>query len=181
MQAWLPLRNGILLYIRKNDFSLICTVKIVAVKMLILWLMLPRILDGYLKIKRFFCVVYISIGALVIWGCAFKLTGVSRIESVLCVLAIATPLDFFAQGNCYTFLETLGIWKLFRYVYKFFFDFCTIYRPEQNEVIKPFFLDLYSSGQDTMLKFCTLTNTLKGYRSKKKISRWQPLCVFYRP
>ena len=51
----------------------------------------------------------------------------------------------------------------------FLFYFSTIYRPEQNDVIKPFFLDLYSSGQDTMLKFRTRTNTLKGYRSKKKI------------
>ena len=33
--------------------------------------------------------------------------------------------------------------------------------------MKPFFLDLDSSGQDTMLKVYTLTNTLKGYRSKK--------------
>ena len=49
----------------------------------------------------------------------------------------------------------------------FLFYFCTIYRPEQNDVIKLFFLDLYSSGQDTMPKFFTLTNTLKGYRSKK--------------
>ena len=123
MQAWLPLRNGILQYIRKNDFSLICTVKIVAVKMLILWLMLPRILVGYLKIKRFFCVVYISIGALVIWGCAFKLNGVSRIESVLWVLAIATRLDFFAQGNCYTFLETLGYLETFQICLQIFFWF----------------------------------------------------------
>ena len=78
---------------------------------------------------------------------------------------IVTLLDFFAQSNCYTFLETL---KTFQICLQFFFDFCTIYRPEQNDVIKPFFLDLYSSGQDTMLKFCTLTNTLKGYGSKKK-------------
>ena len=49
-----------------------------------------------------------------------------------------------------------------------FFYFSTFNRPEQNDVIKPFFLDLHSSGQDTILKFCTLTNTLKGYRFKKK-------------
>ena len=66
------------------------------------------------------------------------------------------------------FWKPQGIWKLFRYVYNFFFHFCTIYRPEQNDIIKPFFLDFYSSGQDTILKFCTLTNKLKGYRSKKK-------------
>ena len=95
-------------------------------------------------------------------------------------LAIVTPLDFFAQSNCYIFLETLGYLETFQICLQFFFYFSTIYRPEQNDFIKPFFLDLYSSGQDTMLKFCTLTNTLKGCSSKKK-SKWQPLCVFYRP
>ena len=83
-------------------------------------------------------------------------------------LAIVTPLDFFAQSNCYIFLETLGYLETFQICLQFFFYFSTIYRPEQNDFIKPFFLDLYSSGQDTMLKFCTRTNTLKGYRSKKK-------------
>ena len=47
------------------------------------------------------------------------------------------------------------------------FYFCRISRPEQNDVIKLFFLDFYGSGRDTMVKFCTLTNTLKVYRSKK--------------
>ena len=83
-------------------------------------------------------------------------------------LAIVTPLDFFAQSNCYIFLETLGYLETFQICLQFFFYFSTIYRPEQNDFIKPFLLDLYSSGQDTMLKFCTRTNTLKGYRSKKK-------------
>ena len=113
MQAWLTLRNGILLYIRKNDFSLICTVKIVAMKMSILWLMLPRILVGYLKTKRFFCVVYISIGAIVIWGCAFKFTGVSRIESVSCVLAIVTPLDFYCPKQLLYIFENLRVFGNF--------------------------------------------------------------------
>ena len=81
-------------------------------------------------------------------------------------LAIVTSLDFFAQSNCYAFLETLGYLETSQICLQFLFWFCTIYRPEQNDLIKPFFLDLYSSGQDTMLKFFTLTNTLKGYRSK---------------
>ena len=90
------------------------------------------------------------------------------INSFTSTLAIVNPLDFFAQSNCYTFLETLGYLETFQICLQFFFYFCTIYRPEQNDIIKPFFLVFYSSGQDTMLKFCTLTNTPKGYRSKKK-------------
>ena len=43
--------------------------------------MLSRILDGYLKIKTLFYIVYISISANVIWGCTFWLIGVSWIES----------------------------------------------------------------------------------------------------
>ena len=58
--------------------------------------------------------------------------------------------------------------ETFQKCLQLFFDFCTIYRPEQNDVVKSFFLDFYSSGQDTMLKFCTLTNALKGYHSKKQ-------------
>ena len=42
---------------------------------------------GYLKIKTFFYVVYISVAAIDIWGCMFELTVVSWIESVLCVIA----------------------------------------------------------------------------------------------
>ena len=83
-------------------------------------------------------------------------------------LAIVTLLVFFVQSNCYTFLEILGYLETFQLCLQFFFYFCIIYRPEQNDVIKPFFLDLYSSGQDTIFKFCTLTNTLKGYHSKNK-------------
>ena len=83
-------------------------------------------------------------------------------------LAIVTLLDFFAQSNCYTFLETLGYLETFQICLQFFFDFCTIYRSRQNDVIKPFFRDLYSSRQDKMLEFCSLTNTIKDYRSKKK-------------
>ena len=30
-------------------------------------------------------------------------------------LAIVTPLDFFAQSNCYTFLETLGYLETFQF------------------------------------------------------------------
>ena len=91
------------------------------------------------------------------------------IPSASRIVSILSILDFFAQSNCYTFLETLGYLETFQICLQFFFlnYFCTVYRPEQNDVMKLFFLDLYSSGQDTMLKFCTLTNTLKGYRSKK--------------
>ena len=104
------------------------------------------------------------------------------IPSATRIVSILSILDFFAQSNCYTFLETLGYLETFQICLQFFFYFSTIYRPEQNDFIKPFLLDLYSSGQDTMLKFCTRTNTLKGYRSKKKKnSIWQTLCAFYRP
>ena len=103
-----------------------------------------------------------------------EIDGIIRIYSTL---AIVTLLDFFAQSNCYIFLETLEYLETFQICLQFFFYFCTIYRPEQNEVIKPFFLDLYSSGQDTMLKFCTLTNTLKGYRSKKNFKMAAIMCI----
>ena len=104
------------------------------------------------------------------------------IPSASRIVSILSILDFFAQSNCYTFLETLGYLETFQICLHFFFYyyFSTVYRPEQNDIMKLFFLDLYSSGQDTMLKFCTLTNTLKGCSSEKK-SKWQPLCVFYRP
>ena len=55
MQTQLPIRNKILLYISENANL---------VKMLILWLMLPRVLVGYLKTETFFYVVYISIAVL---------------------------------------------------------------------------------------------------------------------
>ena len=55
--------------------------------------------------------------------------------------------------------------------------FCAIYRSEQNDVIKPLFLDLYSSGQNTTLKVCTLTNTLKGYLSKKSFKMAAIMCI----
>ena len=63
MQTRLPIRNRILLYISEKDFLLVCT-GIMAMKMLILWLKLPRVLVGYLKTEMFFYVVYISIEVL---------------------------------------------------------------------------------------------------------------------
>ena len=51
------------------------------------WLMLPRILVVYLKVKKLFYVVYISMAAIVIWRCTFVLTGVSWIESVSWIIA----------------------------------------------------------------------------------------------
>ena len=63
MQTRLPIRNRILLYISEKDFLLVCT-GIMAMKMLILWLKLPRALVGYLKTETFFYVVYISIEVL---------------------------------------------------------------------------------------------------------------------
>ena len=86
-------------------------------------------------------------------------------------LAIVTLLNVFAQNNCYIFGNFSDMSTIFY--------FCAIFRPEQNDVIKPFFLDFYSSGQDTTLKFCTLIHS-KAI-APKKISKWQPLCVFYRP
>ena len=67
MQASLPIIYRIVLQIKKktNDFSIVCT-EIIAMKMLILRLMLPRKLLGYLKTKTFLYVVYISIAAIVV-------------------------------------------------------------------------------------------------------------------
>ena len=79
-------------------------------------------------------------------------------------------------GNLRVFGNFLDMSTIFFFLLLFFL--ITIYRSEQNDVIKPFFLDIYSSGQDTMLAFCTLTNTLESYRSEKKLS-WQPLCLFF--
>ena len=56
-------------------------------KMLFLWLMLPRILVGYLKPKTFFYVVYISVASVVAWGYTFGFTCVPWVTSASWVIA----------------------------------------------------------------------------------------------
>ena len=84
------------------------------------------------------------------------------------IVSILSPARFFCPKQLLYIFGNLRVFGNFPDMSTIFFYFCTIYRPEQNDIIKPFFLVFYSSGQDTMLKFCTLTNTLKGYGSKKK-------------
>ena len=78
-----------------------------------------------------------------------------------------SPARYFCPKQLLYIFGNLRVFGNFSDMSTFFFFFCTVYRPEQNDLIKPFFLDFYSSGQDTMLKFFTLTNTPKGYCSKK--------------
>ena len=84
------------------------------------------------------------------------------------IVSILSPAQFFCQKQFLYIFGNLRVFGNFSGMSTIFFWFLYNLQTRTKGIIKPFFLDLYSSGQDTMLKFCTLTNTLKGYRSKKK-------------
>ena len=85
-----------------------------------------------------------------------------RVDSVSGIVSILSPTRFFCPKKLLYIFENLRISGNFSDMSTIFFYFCTIYGPEQNDD-----------------KFCTLTNALKGYRSKNNFKMAAIMFILY--
>ena len=76
-------------------------------------------------------------------------------------------LDFFAESKSYTVLETLRYLASFEICVQIFAQFCTIYRPDQNDVIKLFSFICCRFRLCRTSIFYTLISAYKSYRLTK--------------